>query len=79
MDGITIGSGGRNWWRVPILNPSETSHETARLDLRFEGVDAGRLEPVALSGFEGGGGATIEGGGATIELAPRSGALLRVV
>jgi glycosidase len=60
---------------VVAVNPGDWA---VRLGLRFE--DGGvALTPVPLPGFDGVGGAPIEDGGATIELAAGSGAVLRVV
>ena len=60
---------------VVAVNPGDSM---VRLGLRFEDVGVG-LVPVPLPGFDGVGGAPIEDGSATIELAAGSGAVLRVV
>ena len=63
---------------VVALNPGNS---TAHLSLRFEdapGDGNERLAPIDLPGLAGVGGGRIERGGATIEIGPRSGGVLRV-
>jgi neopullulanase len=59
---------------------ANAGQEPVDLILRFERETSGRdLVPVQVPGFEGAGGAPIVDAGATIRVAPRSGAVLRVV